>query len=298
MFLDLKHKEIFPYVCVYKNLIHESGEIYNTLKNSLQLSQENPDKKFGLFPIWTDWFVFGKYVSVLDLHLLLKQKSEDDLADLHNLFEREMTVVKKIKETRLAAISHYIGKYDVPQLKEIEIQSAVNIGMYYNNVLTDSHNYNGLTMQYHTDFRVDQIEQECFNMLLTCNFYFNDDYEGGEVSFYAYGKKFEYKPEAGDIIVFPSGSPLFPGNEPYFHAVNEITSGNKFIARNYLMYKQDASDNWLKNEALYGKEKWAQMEKSRIENDNIHPNILSFCDDVIIYNKMIDEHYWSKNGNV
>ena len=64
------------------------------------------------------------------------------------------------------------------------------------------------------------------------------------------------------------------------------------------MYKQEASDNWLKNEALYGKEKWANMEKSRIENDNIQPNILIIYDDGIVYNKMIDEHYWSKNGNV
>jgi predicted 2-oxoglutarate/Fe(II)-dependent dioxygenase YbiX len=297
MFLNLEYEEIFPYVCVYKNLINKPEDIHNVLKHSLQLSEENPDKNFGLFPKWTDWFVFGKYVSILGDELL-EPESEEDLLDPHLLHKREMMITLWIKEARIAAISHYIGKYNVPQLKESQIQQAINIGMYYSDTCSDSMENNSLTMQYHTDYRVDQIEQECFNMLLTCNFYFNDDYDGGEISFYAYGKKFDYKPKAGDVIVFPSGSPLFPGNEPYFHAVKKIENGNKFIARNYLMYKQDASDNWLKNEALHGKEKWASMEKSRIENENIQPNLIMFHNDVKMYNKVIDEHYWSKNGNV
>jgi len=293
MFLNLKHEEIYPYVCVYKNLVNKPEDSHEALKSSLRLCEENPDKNFGIFPKWTDWFVFGKYVSILGDELL-KPESEEDLLDTHLLRQREMMVAQQIKTARIAAISHYIGKYNVPQLEESQIQQAINIGMYYKNVLTDSQHHNGLTMQYHTDFRLDLVEQECYNMLLTCNFYFNDDYEGGEILFYAYGKKFCYKPEAGDVIVFPSGSPLFPGKEPYFHGVNEITSGNKFIARNYLMYKQEASDNWLKNEALYGKEKWANMEKSRMENENIPPNMLLIYDDGIVYNKVIDQFYWGE----
>jgi hypothetical protein len=241
--------------------------------------------------------VFGKYVSVTGDDLL-KPKCQADLEDPDYLHARELTVAKAIKETRLAAISHYVGKYNVPYLKEAVIQHPINIGMYYSGIATDSQGLNDLTMQYHTDYRVDQIEQECISHLLTCNMYFNDDYEGGEISFYAYGEKLDYKPEAGDVVVFPSGSPLFPGNEPYFHAVKQIKNGNKFIARNYLMYSQDASDNWLKNEALYGKEKWAELEKIRMQNCHIAPNLLTIQNDVIIYNQMIDEHYWSKNGDV
>jgi len=297
MFLNLKYEEIFPYVCVYKNLINKPEDFYNILKSSLILSEENPDKKIGIFPKWVDWFIFGKYVSVTNDDLI-KQKSEEDLTDTHLLYMRETMVATAIKEARIAAISHYVGKYNIPPLKEVVIQQPINIGMYYSNIVSDSGKVNDLTMQYHTDYKVDMIEQECFNPLLTCNFYFNDDYDGGEISFYAYGKKFDYKPAAGDIIVFPSGSPLFPGNEPYFHAVKKVENGNKFIARNYLMYKQDATENWLKNEALYGKEKWQEMENTRMNIDNIQPNLLILYDDVKMYNKMIDEHYWSKNGNV
>jgi hypothetical protein len=77
-----------------------------------------------------------------------------------------------------------------------------------------------------------------------------------------------------------------------------VENGNKFIARNYLMYKQEASENWLKNEALYGKEKWAEMEKARMEVGNVQPNLLLLYDDFKMYHEMIDEHYWSNNGNV
>jgi hypothetical protein len=50
MFLNLEYEEIFPYVCVYKNLIKKPEDIHNVLKTSLRLSEENPDKNFGAFP--------------------------------------------------------------------------------------------------------------------------------------------------------------------------------------------------------------------------------------------------------
>lgn len=297
MLLNLNYQEIFPYVCVYKNLIHKPEDIYETLKMSVKLSENNLDKKIGVFPKWIDWFVFGKYVSVTGDDLI-KPKSEEDLNDSHFTHMRESAVATAIKEARIAAISHYVGLYKIPPLKESLIQQPLNLAVYYSDLLYGRDGDNDLTMQYHTDYKVDMIEQECFTPLITCNIYFNDDYEGGEICFYAYEQKIIYRPVAGDVIVFPSGSPLFPGNEPYFHAVKKIENGNKFIARNYLMYKQDASENWLKNEALYGKEKWAEMEKNRMENEDLQANILFFDNGIKKYNKVIDEHYWSKNGNV
>ena len=294
MFLDLKYEEIYPYICVYKNLFFEIERCHGVLKMSLKKSQENPDKKIGLFPNWTDWYSFGKVVSIMG-DALAEPKSEEGIFEQFFLYEDELMLAKQIQATRIAAISHYIGKYSIPVLKEPHIQIAINIGMYYEETLGCAP---GLTMNYHTDYNVEKIEQECINSILTCNMYFNDDYEGGEISFYAYGEKFDYKPKAGDIIVFPSGSPLFPGNEPYFHAVKTIKNGNKFIARNYLMYKQDASDDWIRNETLYGKEEWQQMEKIRIENDIIPSNMLDINNGVINYNKKIDQFYWGNNTNV
>lgn len=49
--------------------------------------------------------------------------------------------------------------------------------------------------------------------------YLNDDYEGGEIEFVRHGLKI--KPDAGDIVVFPS-------NFVYEHASLEVFSGTKY----------------------------------------------------------------------
>lgn len=51
-------------------------------------------------------------------------------------------------------------------------------------------------------------------------YYLNDDYEGGEIEFQDYIGK-PYKPEAGDLVIFPSAP-------TYLHRVLPITSGTKY----------------------------------------------------------------------
>lgn len=53
-------------------------------------------------------------------------------------------------------------------------------------------------------------------------YYFNDDYEGGEVEFKDFIGK-PYKPNAGDLLIFPS-------SVEYVHRVLPITSGIKYNA--------------------------------------------------------------------
>lgn len=54
---------------------------------------------------------------------------------------------------------------------------------------------------------------------LTCIFYLNDDYEGGELTFNFFNKTI--RPTAGQVITFPS-------NWRYLHKVSEITSGERY----------------------------------------------------------------------
>ena len=57
-----------------------------------------------------------------------------------------------------------------------------------------------------------------------------DDYDGGDICFYINGDFVNYKPKAGDILVFPSGM-------PYYHGVKTIRNGNKFFIRNFISQK-------------------------------------------------------------
>jgi hypothetical protein len=75
------------------------------------------------------------------------------------------------------------------------------------------------------------------SLLYTIVAYFNDDYEGGEISFTILeeGKNrpgpdkddpnvdFWVKPEAGSILIFPSQA-------PYYHQAHEVKSGYKYMS--------------------------------------------------------------------
>ena len=92
--------------------------------------------------------------------------------------------------------------------------------------------------------------------------YFNDDYEGGEIDFVMGDKLVKYKPEAGDLLVFPSGHPdyLTEEGKPYLHGVMPSYNKNKFLSRMYWQKYQRGTDTWYEKEAEFGKEAWANMQ--------------------------------------
>ncbi len=64
-------------------------------------------------------------------------------------------------------------------------------------------------------------------------FYFNDDYEGGEIYFPIQG--LEYKPKAGSAY-------FFPGDMNYVHGVRPIISGNRFTSPFFWTVKKVLGD--------------------------------------------------------
>ena len=117
-------------------------------------------------------------------------------------------------------------------------------------------------MQYHTDYNISEKDMPGPKFYITCTFYVNDDYDGGEPIFWHKEKKVatEYKPYAGDVVIFPSGDPIL-------HGVKKINSGDKYFIRLFWGWDYEGSEEWLKNAEKYGEEAWRKMETARMKKE-------------------------------
>ena len=70
-----------------------------------------------------------------------------------------------------------------------------------------------------------------------------------------------YKPQAGDITVFPSGP-------PYWHAARSVKGPeNKFFIRIFMNFNNPGDASWFKNVKKYGLEKFIEINKKRITKE-------------------------------
>lgn len=259
--LDLSYKEIYPKIFVYTNMFPD----FKKLHQIMQVSEEISSGK-GLYSQWTDWFIFGKYCHSNGLSLFfeeIKKSINDNSSYDFNLCESELSLYSTINQSVTAAISNYIAINNI-SLPSGSYITNQNIARYDSDVDTGE----GKTMQYHTDYAIGEWYWPGEKFLVTATTYMNDDYDGGEIMFSIGSDIIKYKPKAGEIIVFPSGSPLYPGGEPYFHAVAGIKNGKKSLVRMYVKHFQEGTQKWYDGEKQYGKEKWYEIAKARSEGHN------------------------------
>lgn len=251
--VHLRYKEIYPLIHVYTGLLPNVSELMNTARKSFESSN-------GQYYLnnWNDWFVFGKYTWA---------NPNKDSKTLEPMYRTEMDFCNAVEKANIAAMSHYIGVHNVP-IPESVLMPTCNYCMYYPNVVVAETKDDSLTMHYHTDFNIGEWYWPGEKFLITATTYFNDDYEGGEIHFCVDEQIIKYRPQAGDILVFPSGSPLFPGDKPYFHGVTEIKNGHRLIARNFLKYTAEGTSDWYDGEAKHGKEEWQIIAKEMAKNEN------------------------------
>jgi hypothetical protein len=124
-----------------------------------------------------------------------------------------------------------------------------------------------LTMNYHTDYMPDDSDTPGNKFSITAVFYPNDNYGGGEISFRLLGdsgilNEIDYKPVAGDLVVFPS-------KHPYYHGVKRITGAPKYITRIYWMYNYPGSEDWFELRSKYGPEKFTELERQRRKRQDL-----------------------------
>jgi hypothetical protein len=279
---DITCTELHPYICVYNNVFFDTDNIYQTIKQS----EKNSGKK-TTYLNWSKWHIFGTY-SYCSLEL------DQPFFDEDKILKNERNVLKEIRDCRKNVLDLYCKRYDV-QLPENSFIDNIMTALKY---FPDVDSAQGLgppsnkTMEYHTDFSVKDAERPGENFLITCNMYFNDDYEGGEIIFSIGKEIISYKPKAGDIIIFPSGSPIFPGDEPYFHAVGVVKNGNKFFSRNFIKYINPGTQEWLDNQKLYGVDEWDRLEKDRSDKANPSLNCMNIdSNGDQVYNHILEKYF-------
>lgn len=235
---------LYPKVDIYKGLLPKA-KYYSEILNKSE--KENTGKYY--LRKWDKWSIFGTYTQ--------QKHDPNEPREYGDQYNIEYDMSHDIYAAYNKAINHYVQKHNIqiPIGGELMTSSFSKYGEKHGVSET-------LAMNYHTDYVLAEKDMPGPKFFLTCTTYLNDDYEGGEIVFYIEGedKVFPYKPEAGDILVFPSGP-------PYFHAVKAITKGEKFFIRNFINYPFDGTQEWLQKQKYYGAYKWAKMEEVRIEKE-------------------------------
>lgn len=254
--MSLEHIEIYPKIFVYRNIFKDLGGLLDVIKES----EVNPEG--SIMSDWTGWYTFGTEVDSFNLSLEKTDrvlKEEDSLNDINRVF---LEVVNDYFEKH--GVSYTFDSFVDPidgETKTEWIKMGPSICKYhpYASVSED------LAMHYHTDYQIEKRGARGYNFAVTVTMYLNDDYEGGGIDFYVNEKLFYYKPKAGDVIIFPAGDPEFltQDEELYHHGVRKINGSPKYFIRNHMLRFSKGSEEWTKNESLYGVDIWERMEQER-----------------------------------
>ena len=243
MEFSLESHEILPHVRVYTDVFPDIEQMLSVLFEHEKTTTEDPEAPH-LFEPYRPWYTFGRVTDVL--------RTPDDVS--HELIQRQMYFHDRVKEVREAVIADYCNIYNVHEKINTDtwIQTSVNLAEYFSEASVDNHPEEHIgnkpkAMNYHTDFEIKFMCEDSDNFLLTCNIYWNDNYEGGEVVFFNSDELLPYKPKSGEVVIFPSGSPYYPdGGQAYFHCANSVFEGRKYFSLNYLQYKHVPTEEMRK----------------------------------------------------
>jgi predicted 2-oxoglutarate/Fe(II)-dependent dioxygenase YbiX len=242
---DLIFDEIYPNVIVYRNMLSDPEKSYKIIANS----ESSGEGKYFLKE-WTPWAQFGTYTQI-------KWGEELNDAIKNEIFEEEKALSEEITFAYNKAVSHYT-KHTGLLFPADATFSGHSYCKYFDQI---DDLKNNMTMQYHTDYIISQRDMPGPKFHTTCTFYINDNYEGGDLEFFFDGNIINYKPRAGDLVVFPS-------TDPYYHGVKQIFNGNKYFVRNFVMTTYEGSKEWLDNQRSYGAYRWSKQEWARIEDED------------------------------
>ena len=249
-------KEIYKNIFVYKNQFKDVGKTLDIIKKS---ESQTEDLSFGK---WKPWGDFGS-ISKANF-----EPSKDQANDNSQYSLDQKEILEEIREIYLNVSKdymlmchdsvtwpHFVNNLDLESEKWM--MGSIDVLKHFENPKKN------IAMHYHTDQSYAKMEDDSNKCVLTISMYLNDDHEGGEISFVHYENDkmlvTTLRPEAGDVVVFPSFY-------PYYHGVMPITKNEKYLLRMFYFWKYPGSEEWLENQAKYGKDTWAKMEEKRLED--------------------------------
>jgi len=264
-FTVVEPKEIAPLVMVYRGLIpsHSTKELSSRLASNRQRSSRG-----RFYEPWKPWFVFGDYASPVKFNAYaspnLDAFSNEATPQTEEHLSEEIGIFAILQIAAHSAIHHYVGANRVP-LHPRSFITEPNLAVYSEGGGVG----NGRAMNYHTDWNTGEWFWPGEKFFLTCTIYPNDNYEGGEIQFCIGNAVYTFKPRAGDVVVFPSGDPRWPGEDCYFHGVKQVTKGTKFLCRAYLKYTSSLiTPQWEAGLAEHGDD-WANLVKEQAKHQNM-----------------------------
>lgn len=238
----MKITKIHPLVWVFHELVENPQEIIDFYENNNQ---------------WEDWWTRGKYSMIHEIqssnYKKFPTKKEWNKNFSENLLNnKNETIAKKITDAVHQA-SEIFFKENYPDIEDLYFLTF-DIAKYYP----------GGDMTYHTDYIQEKHFLPGLKFHTTVLFYPNDNYEGGEISFLEVDNKKnilwykDYKPKAGDVVVFSSRPPIY-------HGVLENKNAEKYIVRTYWRTNEEPTEEWKKGIEEYGEENWNKLQEERVK---------------------------------
>lgn len=251
---NLEYIKLDDRIYVYKNVLLDPIDLVNILKDS----EKNPENSF-LFRDWAKWSVFGTYVYEVgkNMPIPVTEEQRSRLLLEQSYHDNVLDVFHKTTE-------HFLNTLGMTTSKEWG-QAGPSYSKYLPENISEGIGHPNLSMLYHTDYEWMDPDSPGDEFMLTCTMYLNDDYEGGGLKFAFKDKRIDYKPQVGDVIIFPSGHPeLLSEDGIYYHGVDKVLKNDKYLIRVFYTKYNPGTKSWWDNFHKYGEELWTKMEKERI----------------------------------
>lgn len=250
----MKREILTDNIVVYRNAIPDKEQWLEDLKNS---------------KYWQKWYDVGQQIqlSPKTMSMFTDFPSEDQWADAINgwkdmMFFDNESPERIFENLRLKQIEDIFYKTTKDYISMFPLQDMPNWHRGGSTILrydakkegeitTEASGTISYALPFHTDFDQNSRDEKGLKPKITVTMYLNDNYEGGDIEYRVFDKTyskmsingdtmidletgkivegFNYKPQAGDVIIFPS-------DIPYYHGVKRVTKGQKIFIRTFWMY--------------------------------------------------------------